>query len=311
MELNSQVREGNSARLAMPRIFTRVATYKHGSMKSTTTRYVAVTLLAQLVLSLSGCSPSSDSSQNDRIASTTSYLESAARDVLGEDQVMIRLAEPGTCPGHFDIRPSQAADLRRCRALLRFDFQKSLDAILDGQGTNQAFVVEVVIHNGLCQPKSYLTACRQIANAFVTHGLLSQTNADTRLQVVASRLDTLAQQATNRVALAGLKGTPVIASVHQKEFCEWLGLKVVATFRAADTSSVAEIDDAISAGKFAQVKLLIANLPEGCRTADALADRLHARVAVFGNFPALEHGRVSFDDLLVGNVGALITATQR
>jgi zinc transport system substrate-binding protein len=223
---------------------------------------------------------------------------------------MLRLAEPGTCPGHFDIRPSQAADLRRCRALLRFDFQRSLDAILNGQGTNQPFVAEVVIHGGLCQPENYLSTCRQIANAFVTHGLLAQTDADARLQAVAVRLDALAQQATNRVALASLKGTPAIASVHQKEFCEWLGLNVVATFRAADTSSVAEIDDAISAGKFAKVKLVIANLPEGRRAADALADLLHAKVAMFGNFPALQHGRVSFDDLLTGNLDALIAATR-
>lgn len=298
MELNSQVLEGKSP-------------HKHASMNSTAMRYLAFTLLVQLFLLLSGCSSSSGSSRNDKIASATSYLESAARDVLGEDQTMIRLAEPGTCPGHFDIRPSQAADLRRCRALLRFDFQKSLDSILDRQGTNQAFVVEVIIHGGLCQPESYLSACRQIANAFVTHGLLSQTNADTRLQAVAARLDTLAQQATNRVALAGLKGALVIASVHQKEFCEWLGLKTVATFRAADTSSVAEIDEAISAGKCAEVRLVIANLPEGRRTADALADRLHARVAAFGNFPALQRGRVSFDDLVSGNIYALITAAQR
>ncbi|HTS18986.1 MAG TPA: zinc ABC transporter substrate-binding protein [Verrucomicrobiae bacterium] len=280
-------------------------------MNSTAMRCLAVTLLAQPVLFLAGCSSSNGSSRTDKIASTTSYLESAARDVLGEDQTMIRLAEPGACPGHFDIRPSQAAELRRCRALVRFDFQKSLDTILDRQGTNQAFVVEVVIPGGLCQPESYLSACRQIADAFVTHGLLAHTNADARLQLVAARLDTLAQQAINRVTLAGLRGTPVIVSVHQKEFCEWLGLNVVATFRAADTSSVAEIDDAISAGKFAEVKLLIANQPEGRRTADALADRLHAQVAVFGNFPALEHGRVSFDDLLVGNVDALVTATRR
>jgi hypothetical protein len=47
-------------------------------------------------------------------------------------------------------------------------------------------------------------------------------------------------------------------------------------------------------------------LPEGHRTADALAERLKARVVVFGNFPALERGRVSFDDLLIGNVEALV-----
>ncbi len=241
-----------------------------------------------------------------RIAVTTSYLESAAQDVLGRDERVLRLAEPGACPGHFDIRPSQAAEIRQCQALLRFDFQKSLDSLLDGSGTNHPFIIEVTIHDGLCRPTSHLSACRQIADAFVAHGLLEKTNADARLQSIAARLDSLTRQSTNLVAQAGLANRPVIASVHQADFCAWLGLKVVATFRAADTSSVAEIDDAISAGKLAETKLVIANLPEGRRAADALAERLGARVAVFGNFPALKHGRVSFDDLLAGNVEALV-----
>lgn len=261
-----------------------------------------------LTLALIGCKPANDSASAPKLASATSYLESAAQEFFGGQQDFVRLAEPGTCPGHFDIRPSQAADLRRCRALVRFDFQSSLDKFLDAEGTNGPAVVEVKIHNGLGLPDSYLSACRQIGGVFVARGFLEQTNADTTLQAVAARLATLAQETTNQVAQAGLSGVAVITSVHQKDFCQWLGLRVVATFRAADTASVAEIDDAISAGKLAEVKLVITNLPEGRRTADALAERLGARVAVFGNFPALERGRVHFDDLVWTNVAALLAA---
>jgi ABC-type Zn uptake system ZnuABC Zn-binding protein ZnuA len=245
-----------------------------------------------------------------RIAVTTSYLECAAQDVLGLDERVLRLAEPGTCPGHFDIRPTQAANLRHCRALLRFDFQKSLDSILDGEGTNRPFVVEATVHGGLCQPESYLSVCRQLAGAFVRQGWMTQTNADARMRKVAARLTALEEDATNRVARAGLKAAPVIASMHQKDFCQSLGLNVVAAFRAADTASIAEMDKAIASGRFHDVKLIIANLPEGRRSADALADRLKARVGVFGNFPALEHDRVCFDDMVRENVESLVKASR-
>jgi zinc transport system substrate-binding protein len=259
-----------------------------------------------LVAMVAGCKPANNSAPAARMASATSYLESAAQEFYGGETDFVRLAEPGTCPGHFDIRPSQAADLRRCRALVRFDFQASLDKFLDAKGTNGPTVIAVEVRRGLGLPESYLSACRQIADAFVARGFLERTNVTATLQRVATRLEALAQQATNQVAQAGFGGQAVIASVHQKDFCEWLGLKVVATFRAADTASVAEIDAAISAGQLADVKLVIANLPEGRRTADALAERLGARVVVFGNFPALERGRVSFDDLLTGNIAALL-----
>jgi ABC-type Zn uptake system ZnuABC Zn-binding protein ZnuA len=143
----------------------------------------------------------------------------------------------------------------------------------------------------------------------VALGLSSRTRADARLQSVTARLDALARDATNRLAQAGFAGMPVIASGHQRDFCEWLGLKVVARFRAADTASIGEIEAAIDAGKLAQIKLVIANLPEGRRTADALAERLKARVVVFENFPALHGGRVAFDAMFQDNVQALLNTS--
>ncbi|HOW68097.1 MAG TPA: zinc ABC transporter substrate-binding protein [Candidatus Paceibacterota bacterium] len=268
------------------------------------------TILASVVLllwvAMTGCHRPERTLGEPRIATTTSYLEAAVRDLLGEDLNVVRLAEPGTCPGHFDMRPSQVAELRQCRALLRFDFQKSLDARFAGPGTNRLFVADIAVRGGMGRPDSYLAVCRQTADHLVTLNLLSRTNADTRLQTIAARLDALSREATHRVALARLAGLPVIASGRQRDFCEWLGLKVVASFRAADTAGISEIEAAIRAGELAQIPLVIANLPEGRRTADALAERLGARVVVFENFPALKNGRVCFDTMLEANVEALL-----
>lgn len=260
-------------------------------------------LLAALV---AGCGPAAERDGAPLLATTTSYLEAAARDLLGGDLRVLRLAEPGTCPGHFDLRPGQVQGLRRCRALLRFDFQKSLDARLAGDGTNGPAVAEITLSSGLCVPATYLAACRQTAEHLVVLGLLARARADTRLAAIQARLEALARDATNRIAQAGLVGTPVLASAHQRDFAEWLGFKVVATFRAADMASIGEIEDAIAAGKLAQVKLVLANLPEGRRAADALAERLKARVVVWENFPALRQGRVAFDGMFKANVEALL-----
>lgn len=261
------------------------------------------------VLALGGCGRSSSEGAAPAIATTTSYLEAAARDFLGDHVGVLRLAEPGTCPGHFDIRPSQSVALRTCRLLLRFDFQKPLDARLVGTGSGDPRVGEIVLPGGMGLPASYLTACRQTAEHLVAMGLLAGTNAEVRLAAVAARLDALSLDATQRVAQAGLTGLPVIASAHQRDFCEWLGLQVVATFRAADTASISEIGQAIDAGRLARVQGVIANRPEGRRTADALAERLGARVVVFENFPALEQGKVSFEAMVRRNLRSLIEST--
>ena len=246
-----------------------------------------------------------------RVATSTSYLEAAAGDLMETEFATLRLAEPGSCPGHFDIRPSQAAELRQCCALLRFDFQNSLDGVLEGEGTNHLQIIGVSAGAGLCKPDTYLAICRQVAEGLVQGEWLARTNAGTRMQALAERMQALAKECTNRVARAGLTGVPVIASAHQKEFCEWLGLKVESSFRAADTASIAEIDEAIRKGQLAGVKFVIANLPEGRRTADALAQRLGAKVVVFENFPALSNGRVSFDAMVRRNIEGLLGAPGR
>jgi zinc transport system substrate-binding protein len=267
----------------------------------------AVTPLLGLLL-FAGCRQAAPPPVGLRIATTTSYLEAAARDLLGDQLSVVRLAEPGTCPGHFDLRPSQVAELRRCRILLRFDFQQALDAKLAGLGTNPPRLAPVSLKGGMCRPDSYLAACRQVAQHLVALDLLSATQSEARLQAITARLEALSRETSSRVAQARLVGRPVIASGHQRDFCEWLGLQVVATFRAADTASIGEIEAALDAGRLGQVHLVVANLPEGRRTADALADRLKGRVVVFENFPALRHGTVFFDAMLEANLEALLQA---
>ncbi|HOY57198.1 MAG TPA: zinc ABC transporter substrate-binding protein [Verrucomicrobiota bacterium] len=256
------------------------------------------------LLILPGCRRAVQPADVPRIATTTSYLEAAASDLLGGALSIVRLAEPGTCPGHFDMRPSQIAALRQCRALFRFDFQKGLDARFQGADAPLR-VTAVSVPRGMGRPDSYLLACRQMADALSALELVSRTEAETRLREIADRLDALSCDATNRVRGAGLSGVAVIASGRQRDFCEWLGLDVVATFSAADAASIGEIEQAIAAGKLASIKLVIANLPEGRRTADALAGRLGAGVVVFENFPLVRNGRVSFDAMLEANVEAL------
>jgi zinc transport system substrate-binding protein len=262
--------------------------------------------LTALFLAFSACQRSSTIDHGLSIAVTTSYLESAARDLLADNLNVVRLAEPGTCPGHFDIRPSQVRELRRCRALLRFDFQRALDAKLVGKEVGHPKIVEIALQGGMGLPASYLAACRQVAQHLVALDLLSEPVAATRLEAIAARLESLSRDGTNRVARAGLVGTSVLASRHQRDFCQWLGLEVAADFRGADTAGIAELEGAIRAGEIARIEKVIANLPEGRRTADALADRLDARVVVFENFPALRHGRVSFDAMFSANIEALL-----
>ncbi|MDY7011190.1 MAG: zinc ABC transporter substrate-binding protein [Planctomycetota bacterium] len=258
-----------------------------------------------LLTTAAGCGEKDDSPP-PTVAASTSYLECAANEFLGEDESVLRLAGPGMCPGHFDIRPSQIEQLRTCRVLLRQDFQESLEAKLSDLKTAGLQVVSIKIPGGLCEPESYLDACRQTADAFVSSGLLKRFQADARLEKVAGRMASLSEWASGQIASADLKGAPVLAGEPPAAGCRSLGLNVVATFKSSDAAGIADIDEAVRSARSDGVKVIIANLPAGRRLADSLADRLGAKVIVFGNFPTAE----GFDKLVRDNVSALVAAKQ-
>ncbi len=260
---------------------------------------------AALTTAIAGCSDNSCDSVPPA-AATNSFLESCVRDLLGCDTAVLRLAEPGMCPGHFDIRPSQVQKLSRCRILLRMDFQDSLDSKL-GIATDRGLkIAGINIPGGLCEPDSYISACRQTSAALIEAGLLDSATAENRLAEIERRVKETASR--YRKLAEPLKGTPVLASVHQAAFCRWLGLDVVDTFTGADTAQTSRFEDAYKAGKAEGAKIIVANLPEGRQAADALAEKLKAKVVVFGNFPALNGGQEGFDDMLADNVNSLLEA---
>ncbi len=239
------------------------------------------------------------------LAVSSPYLAAVVGDLLGEGFPMVVLAEPGMCPGHFDLRPSLIRRAVECRLLVRFAFQQSLDARLAGSGHTPPQVVAVELPGGMCEPASYTEAARQVAGALVADGFLQRADADARLADIAARMDALTDWAAGQIAAAGLEGAPVLTSGHQAAFARSLGLDVVGTFSAADTALPSQINRAVQQGQKAGVTLVVANLPEGRQLADALADRLDAVVVVFGNFPEADDPE-AFDRLVRGNVTALL-----
>ncbi len=280
-------------------------------------RVLALPAVGLLLFGAAGCSPPAGGSVEPSavasdappaaLAVSSPYLAAVVGDLVGEALPMVALAEPGMCPGHFDLRPSLIRRAVECRLLVRFAFQQSLDGRLAGGGRTPPEVVAVELAGGMCEPASYADAARQVADALVANGLLERADADARLADVAARMDALTDWAAEQIAAAGLDGAPVLTSGHQAAFARSLGLDVAATFSAADTALPSQINQAVKQGQAAGVRLIVANLPEGRQLADALADRLDAAVVVFGNFPEAD-GPEAFDRLVRGNVTALVEA---
>jgi len=263
-------------------------------------------LIAALATALAaGCGRSPDD-PGPQIAVSTSYLETVVRDLLGPETEVVRLSGPGTCPGHFDITPAHVARLKRCRVLLRLDFQRPIDAKLQSAVEEGLRIVEVPEVGNLCEPATYLSACRAAADALVAADFLSQPAADARLTEIDGRLAALGEAVRTDVRDGGLEGVPVVAAHHQSRFCAWLGLDVAAEFPASDAP--AALTGVLAAGRERGVRLVIGNVPQGRAVADRLAEALDATVVMVENFPPPGADGDGFDAMVRGNVKRLLAA---
>ena len=276
-------------------------------MKNKVLSYVLV-LSAACGLLGAGCENKHGEESCAEIAVTNSYLGCVVRELCGDDTEVLCLAPPGMCPGHFDISPLQVRQLCDCRMLLLFDFQKQVEQTLfrvKEKGLKTAIVKKA---GGLCIPETYLAVCREVSDALSFEYPEMNALYQQRLGVIEKDLMDLREELLEKVQRAGITSAKVLASNHQVDFVNWLGLEPIATFVGSDIETVAGIEHCIKKAKGQGVRFVIANRQEGTALAKALAERLGAKAVVFSNFPELSGGASGFDELLRANVDELLRA---
>jgi len=192
--------------------------------------------------------------------------------------------------------------------LLLFDFQKPVVQTLSrvkerGLKTN---IVEEP--GGLCIPETYLAVCRKVSDILSSEYPERKAQYQQRLQVIENDLKKLRQELFEKMQQADISSAKALASNHQADFANWLGLVTIETFVGSDVETVASIDQCIRKAEGQNVRFVIANKQEGTALAKALAERLGARVVIFSNFPELKKEARGFDTLLQANVDALVRA---
>ena len=241
---------------------------------------------------------------------TTSWLECCVKDIAGDDIEVVRLCPPGSCPGHFDMKPGVLSDLNNSEIMFRFDFQKSLDDKLSSFAENGLVIASVTAPEGLCIPSSYLKCCEMVCSTLSNAYPDKKDKYDESLGLVRVRIKQLEEKILDQVEEAGLKGTKIVSSGHQSCFCRWLGMDTIACYSGAESTSPSEMEKLLDKGKEAGIKYIIANLQEGKQVGSALAFHLKATMVTFSNFPTMEDSQNSFDELVEDNVKCLLTANQ-
>ncbi len=272
-------------------------------------RVLPITVLLAMAFLSGGCGHHNDVPPAE-ISVSNSYLYAIVRDLCGDQTAVFCIVPPGMCPGHFDIKPSDAQRLFQSRLLLAFDFQQSIGKSLPQNGRGPAFHT-VTAPPGLCIPQTYLSMTHHVADILMAHYPQRQAEFRERLVQIDRRIKELEAECAAAAESLNLLESPVLSSRHQAEFAKWLGLNVVSDFSGSDTETAANINTALRQSDSYGLRWIIANQQEGTQLAKAMAERLKTPVAVFSNFPNTAGCSVNypaFDELVRSNIRQLTEA---
>lgn len=240
---------------------------------------------------------------------TSSMLECACREVVGESPdeplAVVCLLPPGSCPGHFDLSPRARPALERASLILRHDYQGALEEKIAQLARRKPAVVAVRSEDSLLIPGQYAALLDEVARALGKSFPARAEEFHGRAEACRGKAAAWTQELQRRAQ--PWRGRRVIASAHQKQFAQWLGLEVAGEFRRAEDSTPQDLEKLMAL----KAQGIIANLQEGTQAAQALGQRTGLPVVVFSNFPGAEGYGESYPELLRANLDRLEAAWAR
>jgi ABC-type Zn uptake system ZnuABC Zn-binding protein ZnuA len=263
-------------------------------------------ILAPLLLAVA-CGGLQASSQGLSVVVTTSMLESAVRSVLPDQAKIevIRLLPPGSCPGHFDLSPSALPALRAARLVIRHDYQGVLEEKVSALGNLRPNVIAARTPGSLLIPENYQSLVSDVARIL---SALTPAHGDEIIAAARARGAGNGALSRNIRGMAqAWAGAPVISSSSQKQFCEWLGLRVVGTLNRPEEISPRDYQRLLAL----RPAMVVANLQEGPEAALSLGRRMGVPVAVVSNFPGADGYGRDYEELLRENLLRIAEAWDR
>ncbi len=240
-------------------------------------------ILFFIALLLTGCVKKYDT---DVILCGTSIISSIVRDITGEDNVKTLIPHLA-CPGTYDLKPDDVKKILSSKIIILHPFQKYLaDKVLN---INREIKVVYISSSDLNTPDGYINGLNEILN------FLLEKFPYKKIQYIKNN-EAIKLKIKNRVAgdiffIDEIKNKKikVLTSIHQKAFCEYIGLNVVSVFAGPDSLKPKDAINLIKLAKKEDVKHIISNLTgDNDITADILNKQMNVKKIVLMYFPSQE-----------------------
>ena len=242
----------------------------------------------------------------------SSFIVNIIQDVAEGKLEARTIIPPGTCPGHYDVKPSEIVALNNSKAFFIHNYQQNYQNIVGAiaAADNPNLVVTVLnITGNWMVPAVQAEAVGKIAQAlgemYPENAAYYQGNATEREQAILGYGD----EVKDRLQDAGVEGVKVICAEMQAGFVSWAGFDIVATFGRPEDLTPAQVADLIDEAQEAGAALIIDNLQSGSTTlGPSMEQDIDAVAVTISNFPGGLENTETWEKAIDKNVDLLLAA---
>lgn len=247
-----------------------------------------------------------------RVVATTTLMAAALKEVGGRDVAVTVILPGGSCPGHYDLKPTDVYHAARSAAVFAHGYEAFLEQLMKRLPENcKPRLCRISVEGNWLVPKVFARATQEVADQL---GTLSAAHAEAfrrRSRALQKRLVPMEQHILRRLEQAGAKRTSVLCATHQTEFLKWLGFNVVGQYGRPEDLTPTRLHELASAGRRHHVKLVVDNLQSGPGAGKSLAAEIGAVPVTLSNFPGGFPNTQSWQRLLQENVWRVLNAMEQ
>ena len=261
---------------------------------------VAVVVLTQRTL------PSVD------IMAGSSFIANIIHDMSDGEVESRALIPPGTCPGHYDVKPGDIEALVNSKAIFIHNYQQNYENVtgaIEAADNPELIITVLNVTGNWMVPAVQVEGVDKIAQAlseiYPDNTAYYQGNATERAQSILDKGEDIRSELTE----AGVEGVKVICAEMQAGFVGWAGFDIVATFGRPEDLSPADVNQLVSQAQQAGVALIIANLQSGSTPLGAsIEEDIEAITVTISNFPGGLENTETWEKAIDKNVDLLLDA---
>lgn len=245
---------------------------------------------------------------------TTTAIESIVSEVAKDNLHVISLIPPDICPGHFDLKPSDALKLNSAELLLGHSFEKEtflkkIEGLI--QKGSALRIVAISVEGSWMVPDTYISAIDEITRILKGQFPLAIQDFESNAFRYKEQIKKESEHLKTHTRRLRLDQVNAVASNMQKDLLIWLGIKVIATYGRSDEISALELQRLIEQARAYNVRIVIDNLQSAGKAGKPIADELGIAHLTLSNFPRVYGGKVSYLDTLKENAQQLFSIVEK